>query len=59
MNGKLKMKEPDTRSIDIDDSYALEFWTRELNVSPTKLKAIVMIAGTTAADVKRELKNKG
>jgi hypothetical protein len=56
MDRKLKPKEPDTRSINIHDDYALEFWARELNVSQKKLLAAVGIAGTAVTDVKRELK---
>ena len=56
MERKIKLKEPDTRSINIDDDYALEFWARELNVSQKKLKAAVQVAGTYVTDVKRELK---
>jgi hypothetical protein len=46
----------DTRSVDIEDDYALEFWTKELNVSGHKLKAAVQAAGTSVPDIKRELK---
>jgi hypothetical protein len=55
MDRKQKLKEPDTRTINIDDDYALEFWVRELNVSQKKLIAAVRQAGTAAIDVKREL----
>jgi len=56
MDRKLKPKESDTRSINIHDDYALDFWARELNVSQKKLKAAVLLAGTAVPDVKRELK---
>jgi hypothetical protein len=46
----------DTRSIDINDEYALDYWARELNVSQAKIKNAVLIAGTAVIDVKRELK---
>jgi len=55
MNRKVKLKGPDTRSVDVEDDYALEFWTRELNVSMHKLKEAVQAAGTAVHDVKREL----
>jgi len=58
MEKKLRPAAPDTRSIDIEDDYALEYWTRELNVSQTKLKAAVNSAGSFLPDVKKELKNK-
>ena len=38
MPGKTKSSD-DTRSIDMDDEYAIDFWTRELSVTQTKLKA--------------------
>jgi len=56
MERKLKPREPETRSIDINDEYALDYWARELNVSQTKLKNAVLAAGSAAIDVKKELK---
>jgi len=56
MERKLKLKEPDSRSINIEDEYALDFWARELNVSKKKIKDAVAIAGNTVSDVRRELK---
>lgn len=56
MERKIKPSAADTRSIDIEYDYALDFWAREFNVSQDKLKAAVLIAGTAAPDVKRELK---
>ena len=56
MDRKLKLKEPDTRSIYVDDDHALEFLVRELNVSQRKLLAAVLLAGTVVNDVKRALK---
>lgn len=56
MERKLKPREPESRSIDINDEYALDYWARELNVSQKKLKNAVLAAGSAAADVKKELK---
>jgi len=56
MERKLKPRAEDTRSMDIDDAYTLDFWAREFNVSKEKLKAAVMVAGNAVPDVKRELK---
>jgi len=56
MERKLKSRAEDTRSVDIDDAYTLDFWAREFNVSKDKLKAAVLVAGNSAPDVKRELK---
>ena len=56
MQRKVKPAIADTRSVDVEDDYALEFWTRELNVSKAKLVAAVLMAGTRVPDIKRELK---
>jgi len=56
MERKLKSRAENTRSVDIDDAYTLDFWAREFNVSKDKLKAAVLVAGNSAPDVKRELK---
>jgi len=55
MERKLKRSAPDTRSVDIDDDYALDFWAREFNVTKRKLKAATLVAGKLATDVKKEL----
>jgi hypothetical protein len=55
MPGKTKSSD-DTRTIDMDDEYAIDFWTRELSVTQTKLKAAVEAVGNAVSDVKRELK---
>lgn len=52
---KVKKNNPDTRSVDINDAYSLEFWTREFGVSVPKLKAAVLAAGSQAPNVRREL----
>jgi len=56
MERKLKAKAQDTRTVDIDDAYTLDFWAKEFNVSKEKLVAAVLAAGNDAPDVKRELK---
>jgi hypothetical protein len=56
MERKLKPKGEDTRSVDIEDAYTLDFWAREFNVSKAKLTAAVLAAGSAVPDVKRELK---
>jgi hypothetical protein len=56
MERKIKPSAVDTRTVDVEDDYALDFWAREFNVSQDKLKAAVLIAGNAAPDVKRELK---
>jgi hypothetical protein len=54
---KVKKTNPDTRSVDIDDAYSLEYWTSEFGVSVNKLKAAVLAAGSEAPNVRRELNN--
>ena len=56
MERKLKPKGQDTRTVDIEDAYTLDFWAKEFGVFLEKLTAAVLIAGSSAPDVKRELK---
>lgn len=56
MERRLKAPLPDTRTVDIDDAYTLDFWMKEFNVSEAKLKSAVLAVGSSAPDVKRELK---
>lgn len=56
MERKLKPRGEDTRSVDIEDAYTLDFWARELDVSKAKLRAAVLAVGSAVRDVKRELK---
>jgi hypothetical protein len=56
MSRKIKASSNDARSIDMEDEYAVDFWTRELSVTETKLKAAVKLVGTSVIDVRRELK---
>ena len=55
MERKLKLKSPDTRTIHLEDDYAMEFWARELNVSQAKLRAAILVVGDSAVDVRKEL----
>lgn len=56
MSRKIKSSSADERSIDIEDEYAVDFWTHELRVTQAKLKAAVETVGTSVTDVRRELK---
>jgi hypothetical protein len=56
MEQRLIPKAADTRTVDIDDAYTLNFCAKEFNVTKEKLKIAVLAAGTNAPDVKRELK---
>ena len=49
-------KNVDTRTVDIEDQHALDFWTQELAVTELKLRAAVKVVGTAFPAVKRELK---
>jgi len=53
---KLKPALPDSRLVDTEDLYAMELWSKEFKVSREKIMAAVLAAGTSAPDVKRELK---
>jgi hypothetical protein len=55
MNRRLKKSATDSRSVDIDDDYALEFWAQEFCVTQIRLKAAVLAVGTGVPEVKREL----
>ena len=56
MERKLKPIVPDTRTVDIEDDYAVAFWAKAFNVNHSKLRSAVLIVGSLAADVKRQLK---
>ncbi|PJJ85002.1 DUF3606 domain-containing protein [Mucilaginibacter auburnensis] len=55
MNRRFRISMPDERSIDIDDEYALEMWSRELNVTTAKLKAAIQAVGTAVDAVRKQL----
>lgn len=46
----------DMRSIDTGDDYAVEYWTRELNTTKSKLLAAVAEVGDSFDAVKKQLK---
>ena len=56
MERKVKPSQPDLRTIDISDDYALQFWAKEFNVSERKLIAVIAEVGDSAKDIRRELK---
>jgi len=43
MERRLKRVLSDTRVVDVDDDYALEFWAKEFNVSFGRLRSAVII----------------
>ena len=46
----------DTRSVDINDDYAVDYWTQELNTTKGKLLAAVAEVGDSFEAVKKQLK---
>jgi hypothetical protein len=56
MENKLKVRVPDTRSVDVADDYAIDYWTAELNTTKSKLLAAVTEVGDSFEAVKRQLK---
>jgi hypothetical protein len=56
MENKRKVSVPDTRSVDIDDDYAVDYWILELNTTKGKLLAAVAEVGGSFEEVKRQLK---
>ena len=56
MENKRKGSAPDTRSVDINDDYAVDYWILELNTTKGKLLAAVAEVGDSFEEVKRQLK---
>jgi hypothetical protein len=52
--GKDPMRGPADRSrINIRDTWELEYWCKQFDVGPEKLKRAVVLAGVMLTDVKR------
>ena len=45
----------DPQKININQSWDVEYWTKELHISEKKLRALVAKVGVNVADVKKEL----
>lgn len=56
MEPKRKHPAADTRTVDISDEYAVDYWIRELNTTQVKLLAAVAKAGNSFEAAKRQLK---
>ncbi len=56
METKRKSVAADTRTIDISDEYAVDYWVQELKTTKTKLLAAVAEAGDAFEAVNRQLK---
>lgn len=56
MENKIKERVPDTRTVDVADDYAIDYWTQELNTTKSKLLAAVAEVGDSFEAVKKHLK---
>lgn len=52
---KTKTGPADDKRINVHEDYELRYWTRELGVTPEKLKDTVREVGPMVDDVKRKL----
>lgn len=50
---KSKKGPRDASRINVNEEYELQYWTKELNVSPEELKKAVQQVGPMVADVKK------
>jgi hypothetical protein len=57
MDNKEKVGAPDRDRINVNENYEVEYWSKELGISPEKLRQVVKDAGTSAKAV-REYLNK-
>ena len=55
---KSKRGPRDRSRIDIHEKYEVEYWTKKFGVTEEELRRAVERAGTSVADVERELKNR-
>ena len=55
MDDKTKTGSPDSKLINVNENYEVEYWTRELGVSKEKLKEAVAAAGTSVSAVRKYL----
>lgn len=56
METKKRAAVQDTRSVDLGDDYAVDYWTKQLNTTKAKLQAAVAEVGDSFEAVKRQLK---
>jgi hypothetical protein len=56
MDDKTKTGSPDSKLINVNENYEVEYWTKELGCSKEKLKEAVDAVGTSAAAVREYLK---
>jgi hypothetical protein len=55
MDDKTKAGSPDSKFININEDYEVQYWTKELGVSKEKLAEAVAAAGTSVAAVREYL----
>ncbi|QEC74732.1 DUF3606 domain-containing protein [Mucilaginibacter ginsenosidivorax] len=55
MEDKSKTGSPDSKFINVNEDYEVEYWTKELGVSKEELKAAVKAGGTSVAAVRKHL----
>jgi hypothetical protein len=55
MDSKDKVGSPDRDRINVNENYEVEYWSKELGVSPDKLRQVVKDAGTSVKAVKEYL----
>jgi hypothetical protein len=56
MDDKTKIGSPDSKLINVNENYEVEYWTKELGITKDKLKEAVTAVGTSAAAVREYLK---
>ncbi|MGY4626833.1 DUF3606 domain-containing protein [Bradyrhizobium sp. USDA 4486] len=50
-----KRVQPDRNKIDMNDDYAVKYWTHELGITRSRLQRLVDKVGNSAAAVRKEL----
>ena len=55
MDDKTKTGSPDSKLINVNENYEVEYWTKELDCSKEKLKEAVNEVGTSVAAVRAYL----
>jgi hypothetical protein len=58
MADDLKNRGPQDRArINVNEAWELKYWSKELNVDPDRLKALVQKVGPMVSDVRRALQS--
>jgi hypothetical protein len=55
MDDRSKAGSPDSKFININENYEVEYWTKELGVSRQELEEAVKAAGTSVSAVRKHL----